>query len=68
MRSALRVSALNLAFGYVVFGIAALVCFAAPLWYAWQVTIRDGRAEILRADAERLAEVFAHRGPAGLAA
>jgi signal transduction histidine kinase len=67
MRSGIRVSALNLALGYVMFGIAALVCFAAPLWYAWQVTIRDGRAEILREDADRLAEVFAQRGPAGLA-
>ncbi len=31
-------------------------CFAAPLWYAWQVTIRDGRAEILQEDAQRLAD------------
>ena len=68
MRSGLRVSALNLALGYVLFGIAALVCFAAPLWYAWQVTIRDGRAEILREDADRLAEVFDQRGAAGLTA
>jgi len=68
MRSGIRVSALNLALGYVLFGIAALVCFAAPLWYAWQVTIRDGRAEILREDADRLAEVFDHGGAMGLAA
>ena len=59
-------SALNLALGYVLFGIAALVCFAAPLYYAWQFTIRDGRAEILREDAERLAEVFRHGGVQGL--
>ena len=44
----------------------ALVLFAAPLWYAWQVTIQDGRAEILRADAQRLADVF-HREGAGRA-
>jgi len=68
MRSGLRVSALNLALGYVLFGIAALACFAAPLWYAWQVTIRDGRAEIFQEDADRLAQVFDRRGPAGLVA
>ncbi|HUJ87332.1 MAG TPA: ATP-binding protein [Burkholderiales bacterium] len=61
MTRGIRLSALNLALAYVLFGIAALVCFAAPLWYAWQVTIRDGRAEILQEDADRLAEVF-HRG------
>jgi signal transduction histidine kinase len=63
----IRLSALNLALGYVLFGVAALVCFAAPLWYAWQVTITDGRAEILREDAERLADVFDHSGAQGLA-
>ena len=47
----MRSSALSLALGYVVLGIAALVLFAAPLWYAWQVTIQDGRSEILQADA-----------------
>jgi len=26
--------------GYVALGLAALVLFAAPLWYAWQVTIK----------------------------
>ncbi|HUX23343.1 MAG TPA: HAMP domain-containing sensor histidine kinase [Burkholderiales bacterium] len=67
MTRGIRLSALNLALGYVLFGVAALVCFAAPLWYAWQVTITDGRAEILREDAERLADVFDHRGAPGLA-
>ena len=47
-------------------GIAALVLFAAPLWYAWQVTIQEGRAEILQADAQRLAEVFRRDGADGL--
>jgi hypothetical protein len=28
--------------------MVALVLFAAPLWYAWQVTIQDGRAEICK--------------------
>ena len=40
----MRSSALSLALGYVALGIVSLVLFAAPLWYAWQVTIQDGRA------------------------
>ncbi|HVO47510.1 MAG TPA: ATP-binding protein [Steroidobacteraceae bacterium] len=62
----MRSSATTLALSYVAFGIAALVLFAAPLWYAWQVTIRDSRTELLRADAQRFAEVFRREGPAGL--
>ena len=49
----MRSSAFVLAFGYVTLGIAALALFAAPLWYAWQVTIQDGREEILQEDADR---------------
>src|ERR1700749_1814535 len=62
----MRSSAFTLAFGYVAFGIAALVLFAAPLWYAWQVTIQDGRTEVLRIDTQRLAEVFRREGVSGL--
>src|SRR5271156_2526203 len=62
----MRSSALSLAIGYVVLGIVALVLFAAPLWYAWQVTIQEGRAEILQADAQRLAEVYRRDGADGL--
>ncbi len=62
----MRSSALSLALGYVVLGIAALVLFAAPLWYAWQVTIQDGRAEFLQADAQRLTDVFRREGADGL--
>src|SRR5271156_5937853 len=58
----MRSSALSLALGYVVLGIAALVLFAAPLWYAWQVTIQDGRSEILQADALRLTDVYRRDG------
>src|SRR5229473_1488495 len=61
----LRSSALSLALGYVALGIIALVLFAAPLWYAWQVTIQDGRTEILQVDAQRLAEVFRRDGADG---
>src|SRR5215475_9929850 len=68
MNSFLRSSAFTLAFSYVLFGIAALVLFAAPLWYAWQVTIQESRTEILRADTQRLSEVFRREGAQGLAA
>jgi len=68
MISVMRSSALSLALGYVALGIAALVLFAAPLWYAWQVTIQEGRAEFLQADAQRLADVFRHDGADGLKA
>lgn len=67
MNRLLRSSAFTLAFGYVAFGIAALVLFAAPLWYAWQVTIQDGRTEVLRADTQRLSEIFRREGAPGLA-
>jgi signal transduction histidine kinase len=63
-----RLSAFSLAVGYVAFGIAALILFAAPLWYAWEVTIERGREEILRADTQRMTEVFHREGPAGLKA
>jgi signal transduction histidine kinase len=62
----MRSSALSLAFGYVALGIVSLVLFAAPLWYAWQVTIQDGRSEILQADAQRLTDVFRRDGGEGL--
>lgn len=62
----MRSSAVSLALGYVALGITALVLFAAPLWYAWQVTIQEGRAEILQADAQRLTDVFRREGAAGL--
>jgi len=62
----MRSSALSLALGYVVLGIAALVLFAAPLWYAWQVTIQDGRSEILQSDAMRLTDVYRHDGAEAL--
>ncbi|MGO9039100.1 MAG: ATP-binding protein [Steroidobacteraceae bacterium] len=66
MNSMMRSSALSLALGYVALGIAALVLFAAPLWYAWQVTIQDGRSEILQADAQRLTDVYRREGSPGL--
>ena len=64
----MRSSAVSLALSYVALGIAALVLFAAPLWYAWQVTIQEGRAEILQADAQRLTDVYRRDGADGLKA
>jgi signal transduction histidine kinase len=58
----MRSSALSLAMGYVALGLAALVLFAAPLWYAWQVTIQEGRTEYLQIDAQRLTEVYRREG------
>jgi signal transduction histidine kinase len=63
---ALRSSALRLSIGYTCLGLAALTLFAAPLWYAWRVTIEDSRMEILQADAQRLTDVFRREGPEGL--
>jgi signal transduction histidine kinase len=62
----MRSSALSLAVGYIALGIAALVLFAAPLWYEWQVTIQEGRAEILQADAQRLADIYRRDGAEAL--
>ena len=62
----MRSSALSLALGYVALGLTALVLFAAPLWYAWQVTIQDGRAEILQADAQRLTDIYRRDGAEAL--
>jgi signal transduction histidine kinase len=61
-----RSSALSLALGYIAFGLVALVLFAAPLWYAWQGTIREGRAEILQADAQRLTDIYRRDGAEAL--
>lgn len=58
----IRSSAVSLALSYILLGFVALVLFAAPLWYAWQGTIREGRAEILQADAQRLAEIYRRDG------
>lgn len=62
----MRSSALTLALSYVALGIIALILFAAPLWYAWRVTIAESRFEFLQADAQRLAEVYRHDGGLGL--
>jgi signal transduction histidine kinase len=63
-----RSSAVTLAVGFVLLGLVALALFAAPLWYAWRVTIEDGRTEILQGDAQRFGEVFRQVGADGLEA
>jgi len=67
MARVIRSSAVTLAIGYVLLGIAALVLFAAPLRYAWQATVEDFRIELLVEDSQRLTEVYRLRGPQGLA-
>src|SRR3569833_283995 len=64
----IRSTTFALSFGYIAFGIVALVLFAASLWYAWQVTVEDERSEIQHADAQRLTEVFNREGVVGLKA
>lgn len=66
MNKFLRSSAFTLAFGYVAFGIAALILFAAPLWYAYYVTLQEARTEALRTDSQRLSEIFRRQGVSGL--
>jgi signal transduction histidine kinase len=68
MTKVIRSTTFTLSVGYIAFGIVALVLFAAPLWYAWQVTVEDGRSEILHADAQRLTDVFHREGAPGLKA
>jgi signal transduction histidine kinase len=62
----MRSSAVSLALGYVALGLTALVLFAAPLWYAWQVTIQESRSEFLQVDAQRLTDVYRRDGADGL--
>jgi signal transduction histidine kinase len=62
----IRSTTFALSFGYIAFGVVALVLFAAPLWYAWQVTMEDGRSDILHADTQRLTDVFHREGATGL--
>jgi signal transduction histidine kinase len=68
MSKVIRSTTFALTFGYIAFGIVALVLFAAPLWYAWQVTMEDGRSEIIHADIQRLTDVFNREGATGLKA
>lgn len=62
-----RFSALNLALGYVVLGIAVLAVFATPLWFAWRQNIDTARIASLREDTQSLANIFRAEGAEVLA-
>ncbi|HTY48613.1 MAG TPA: HAMP domain-containing sensor histidine kinase [Steroidobacteraceae bacterium] len=64
----IRSSAANLAVGYVLLGLVALVLFALPLGYAWHATVEDYRVEVLSEDAQRMTAVFDRGGVQGLTA
>ncbi|MES2104970.1 MAG: HAMP domain-containing sensor histidine kinase [Pseudomonadota bacterium] len=67
MIKSLRFSALTVACSYVAVSLVVLAAFAAPLWYAWRETVEEGRIRILRADMQRLTDVFHQQGIAALA-
>ena len=64
----LRSSAVRLALGYIAVSIAVLGLFAAPLWFAWRQNVQEVRTELLREDAQSLADIFHNQGPDVLAA
>lgn len=63
----LRFSALNLALGYIVLGIAVLALFATPLWYAWRQEIDTTRMEFLQEESQAMADIFRKDGAEALA-
>ena len=70
LASLLRVptfSARTIAVGYGVVSLLVLAMFAGPLWYAWHTNIEQVRTELLRSDAQRLANLFTRSGEAALA-
>jgi signal transduction histidine kinase len=52
---------------FALLGLSLLSIFCIPLWSAWNTEIEAGRADVLRADAMRMQQVFAMHGPAELA-
>jgi signal transduction histidine kinase len=50
----------------LMLGVSLLSIFCIPLWHAWSSEIEAGRADLLRADARRMAQILAERGPAAL--
>ncbi len=63
-----RLSARNLALGYIVLSIVMLALFAAPLWYTWRQNVEEVRAEILKEETQHFADIFAKNGVDALAA
>ncbi|MDN4060269.1 ATP-binding protein [Massilia sp. YIM B02769] len=60
-------SARTIAIGYGVVSLLVLAMFAGPLWYAWHTNIEQVRTELLRSDAQRLANLFTRSGEHALA-
>jgi signal transduction histidine kinase len=67
MTKIFRFSAFKLAIGYVLLSIGVLALFAISLSIVWTEKVEEGRAELLQADAMRLAAIFAADGPDALA-
>jgi signal transduction histidine kinase len=66
MARILRPSAFFLASGYVVLGIVTLILFAAPIFYAWHVTIDEVLTKLLLKDTQHLLETYKQKGPKNL--
>jgi len=60
-------SARTIAIGYGIVSLLVLAMFAGPLWYAWHTNIEQVRTELLRSDAQRLANLFTLSGEQALA-
>ncbi|MDE2420867.1 MAG: HAMP domain-containing histidine kinase [Gammaproteobacteria bacterium] len=63
-----RPSAFFLSSGYVILGIATLILFAAPIWYAWRVSIDDFRTRLLIEETEHFTSIYNQSGSEGLIA
>jgi signal transduction histidine kinase len=57
-----RFSALGLAIAYTALSIAVLGILAVPLWYAWSQNIEDVREELIKEDADSMADVLHKQG------
>ena len=64
----IRPSAFFLSSGYVVFGIATLILFATPIWYAWRISIDDFRNRLLIEETEHFTSIYNQSGSEGLTA
>ena len=62
----LRSSAISLAIGYIAWASSRWCCSPRRSGMRGRCTMRDGRSEILQADAQRLAEVFRREARRGL--
>src|SRR5258706_7202618 len=56
----------GLTLAYAALSLAMLALFATPLLYAWRSSIEQGRGELLKAESQRLLDVFGAKGIAGL--